>query len=406
MTLRRVFLTAMCLSLMLAAGCGDGSERTASASADSDERQVPRFEVDPFWPRPLPNNWVIGSVGGIAVDARDHVWIAHRPQSLNPETEAPAGRNTPAGACCTAAPPVLEFDPGGTLVSSWGGPGEGYDWPVTVHGITVDHRDRVWIGGADARDAHVLTFTREGRFLRQFGRPGASQGSHDPVNFGRPAKISIDPAVNEAYVADGYGNRRVVVLDTETGARKRFWGAYGSPPDDADSGAYDPDAPPAKQFRNPVHCAEPSRDRLVYVCDRTNNRIQVFRADGTYVRELIVEPRTLGAGAVWDIAFSRDAGQRYLYVADGTNERIHVVERESMEILTSFGGGGRQPGQFFGVHSIATDSRGNIYTAETFEGKRVQKFVDRGRMPVPAVPAGPAWPAATAVPPDASRSPE
>jgi hypothetical protein len=179
------------------------------------------------------------------------------------------------------------------------------------------------IGGADASDAHILTFTRAGQFLKQFGTPGAGQSSHDPVNFGRVAKISIDPAADEAYVADGYGNRRIVVLDADSGARKRYWGAYGSAPGDADPGAYDPDAPPAPQFRNPVHCAEPSLDGLVYVCDRVDDRIQVFRTDGTFVRELFVEPRTRGAGSVWDIAFSRGPEQRYLYVADGTNERIH-----------------------------------------------------------------------------------
>jgi DNA-binding beta-propeller fold protein YncE len=362
------------------------------STTDGDARMAPRFEVDPFWPKPLPDNWVIGSAAGVAVDELDHVWIVHRPESLNTETEATAGINTPAGACCSPAPPVLEFDPEGTLVGAWGGPGAGYDWPVTIHGIAVDARGHVWIGGADAADAHILTFTRDGRFVLQLGRPGASRGSGDSVNFGRVAKISIDPSASEAYVADGYGNRRVVVLDVETGARQRSWGAYGNPPDDADPGPYDPDAPPLSQFRNPVHCAEPSADGLVYVCDRTNDRIQVFRTDGTFVRELFVEPRTLGAGSVWDIAFSRDPEQTYLYVADGTNARIHIVERASMEILTSFGGGGRQPGQFFGVHSIATDSRGNIYTTETFEGKRVQKFIDRGLAPVPDGPHGPPWP--------------
>jgi DNA-binding beta-propeller fold protein YncE len=388
---RASLLVISCLAAMLHTACGRVADAPASADAGED-RVVPHFEVDPFWPKPLPDNWVIGSVGGISVDERDHVWIVHRPQSLNRETEATAGVNTPAGACCVAAPPVLEFDPDGNVVSAWGGPADGYDWPGTVHGITVDQEGRVWIGGADASDAHILTFTRDGQFLRQFGTPRASQGSHDPVNFGHVAKVSIDPAANEAYVADGYGNRRVVVLDAASGARKRDWGAYGSRPDDADPGAYDPDAPPAPQFRNPVHCAEPSLDGLVYVCDRVNDRIQVFRTDGTFVRELLVEPRTRGAGSVWDIAFSSDPEQRYLYVADGTNERIHIVERASMEILTSFGGGGRQPGQFFGVHSIATDSSGNVYTAETFEGKRLQKFIDRGRTPVPAGPLGPAWP--------------
>ena len=219
-----------------------------------------------------------------------------------------------------------------------------------------------------------------------------NQGSNDPVNFWRVAKISIDAAANEAFVADGYGNKRVVVLDVNTGARKRYWGAYGNMPDDTDLGPYDPAAPPAQQFRNPVHCAEPSLDGFVYVCDRVNDRIQVFRKDGTFVSELMVAPETRGAGSVWDIAFSKDPQQTYIYLADGLNERVYIIERESMEILTSFGDGGRQPGQFFGVHSIATDSQGNIYTTETYEGKRLQKFVYRGLAAIPSASQGALWP--------------
>ena len=383
-------IASVCLSLagLLLAGCDNGSVAPADVAAAA-ERTAPRFEVDPFWPKPLPNHWVIGSAIGVSVDSRDHVWIIHRQQSLNGETEASAGQNAPAGECCSPAPPVLEFDPQGNLVGSWGGPGEGYDWPTSNHGITVDHMDNVWIGGNDVNDAHILKFTRAGKFLLQLGKPRAS---NDPVNFGRVAKISIDPVANEAFVADGYGNKRVVVLDVATGARKRYWGAYGNRPDDTELGPYDPSAPPAQQFRNPVHCAEPSLDGLLYVCDRVNDRIQVFQKDGTFVSELRVAPETRGAGSVWDIAFSKDPAQTYIYLADGLNERIYIIERKSMEILTSFGDGGRQPGQFFGVHSIATDSAGNIYTTETYEGKRLQKFVYLGLAPIPAEPQGAVWP--------------
>jgi DNA-binding beta-propeller fold protein YncE len=206
------------------------------------------------------------------------------------------------------------------------------------------------------------------------------------------AKISVDPMANEAYVADGYGNKRVVVIDMNTGERKRYWGAYGNKPDDTDLGPYDPDAPLAQQFRNPVHCAEPSNDGLLYVCDRVNDRIQVFRKDGTFVSELRVAPESRGDGSVWDIAFSKDPGQAYIYLADGLNERVYVIDRKEMKILTSFGDGGRQPGQFFGVHSIATDSQGNIYTTETYEGKRLQKFVYRGLAPIPGESQGVVWP--------------
>ncbi|HEX7079447.1 MAG TPA: hypothetical protein VF329_00335 [Gammaproteobacteria bacterium] len=397
MNRRTAFLGLFGTAIVLA-GCGGppaaqpaGGE--GGAAGEGGERMAPRFEVDPFWPKPLPNHWILGSAVGVSVDSRDHVWIIHRPQSLNMQTEASAGTNAPADGCCTAAPPVLEFDPEGDLVGYWGGPGEGYDWPQSNHGITVDHMDNVWIGGNGENDAHILKFSRDGRFLLQIGEPGASGGSNDTENFGRVAKISIDPVENEAYVADGYGNRRVAVLDANTGELLRYWGAYGNRPDDTDLGPYDPSAPPARQFRNPVHCAQPSVDRLIYVCDRVNDRIQVFHPDGTFVSELRVAPETRGAGSVWDIAFSKDPEQTYIYLADGLNERIYIIERESMEILTSFGDGGRQPGQFFGVHSIATDSQGNIYTTETYEGKRLQKFVFRGLAPVPGEPQGAPWPA-------------
>jgi DNA-binding beta-propeller fold protein YncE len=375
-----LFVAAGCAGL---AACGRESANEASTAA-ADARMAPAFEVDPFWPKPLPNHWVIGSAIGVSVDSRDHVWIIHRQGSLNEETEASAGINTPRGECCTAAPPVLEFDPEGNLVGSWGGPGEGFDWPQSNHGITVDHMDNIWIGGNGENDAHILKFTRAGRLLLQLGEPGASGGSNDTMNFGRVAKVSLDPEANEAYVADGYGNKRVAVLDMSTGAFKRYWGAYGNRPDDTDLGPYDPNDPPAQQFRNPVHCAEPTADGLLYVCDRANDRIQVFRKDGSFVDELMVAPQTLGAGSVWDIAFSKDPDQTYIYLADGLNERIYVILRESLDILTSFGDGGRQPGQFFGVHSIATDSMGNIYTTETYEGKRLQRFVYRGLAPIPA----------------------
>ena len=193
-------------------------------------------------------------------------------------------------------------------------------------------------------------------------------------------------------MADGYGNRRVAVLDASTGEFKRYWGAYGNRPDDTPVPPYDPEDPPAQQFRSPVHCAEISNDKLVYVCDRASDRVQVFQRDGTFVMEAFIAPATLGSGSTWDIAFSRDPGQRFVYLADGSNEKVHVIERESMEVLTTFGTGGRQPSQFFGVHSIATDSEGNVYTTETYEGKRVQKFVYMGMGPVTEMDQGAVWP--------------
>jgi DNA-binding beta-propeller fold protein YncE len=376
MSMRRLLVGAGFAAALLALGALEISlERAASAQAAV---QAPRFEVDPFWPKPLPNNWVLGETIGLGLDAQDHVWIVHR-------------QNRVAANEGTGAPWVLEFDPAGNLVGHWGGPGEGYDWPKSNHGIFIDYKDNVWIGGNDATDAHILKFTRSGKLLMQLGHPGQSKGSNDTENFGRVAKIFVDPKANEAYIADGYGNRRVAVLDADTGKFKRYWGAYGHKPDDTNIGAYNPDAPLAQQFRTPVHCADLSNDGLLYVCDRPNDRLQVFKPDGTFVKEKVIAKKTLGDGSVWDVAFSRDPEQKYMYMADGKNEKIYVMDRQSLEILTSFGDGGRQPGQFFGVHSIATDSKGNLYTTETYQGRRLQKFVYKGIGPVKK-DQGTVWP--------------
>jgi hypothetical protein len=355
------------------------AQSALQAAADKQTVEVPLFEVDPLWPKPLPNHWILGSTIGVGIDSRDHVYIVHRGlPTLDERTEAGATSDPPTGECCLPAPPVLEFDPEGNLINSWGGPGQGYTWPNSNHGIALDHMDNVWIGGNGAGDSHVLKFTRAGQFLLEIGIPGQEPNSNAMDHFGRVAKIAFDQEAGEAYFADGYSNRRVAVIDMSSGEIKRYWGAYGNRPDDTPIGRFDPDAPLPQQFRTPVHCAEPANDGLVYVCDRPNNRIQVFNEDGTFVKEIQIAPRTLGDGAIWDIAFSRDPEQRFMYVADGKNMKMYVLDRQSLEILTSFGDGGRQPGQFFAVHSIATDSEGNIYTTETYEGKRVQKFVYRG----------------------------
>jgi hypothetical protein len=267
------------LAALVTLGIGQHALEQEAAAQGGRTVQAPRFEVDPLWPRPLPNNWLLGMAIGVAVDAQDHIWIVHRPDTLS-ENEAAADQNPPTAACCRKAPPILEFDQAGTLVGHWGGPGEGYDWPQSNHGITVDHKDNVWIGGNVGTDAHVLKFTRSGKFLAQFGHPGKNTGSNDPENFGRVAKIFVDGKTNEAYISDGYGNKRVVVIDADTGKFKRYWGAYGNKPDDTNLGPYDPEAPPAQQFRTPVHCAELSNDGFVYVCDRPNDRIQVFDRNG------------------------------------------------------------------------------------------------------------------------------
>ena len=318
--------------------------------------QAPRFEVDPMWPKPLPNHWVMGNVIGVSVDARDHIWIIHRQGSLeameNYAAANPPGPKRQKGVveseCCLPAPPVLEFDEEGNLLAHWGGEdGDGYVWPDSNHGITVDYKGNVWIGGngrgtppggrggqggaagrgaaaaplsteaneagpargagrgpAYYHDSMILKFTQDGKFLMGIGKAGASKGSNDVENLGLPAKIFVDPKTNEVYVADGYGNKRVIVFDADTGKYKRHWGAYGNKPDDTNLGPYKPDAPLAQQFRNPVHCADLSNDGLLYVCDRVNDRIQVFKPDGTFVKEKVLYKNTLGDGSVWDIAFS------------------------------------------------------------------------------------------------------
>ena len=402
---RTVLAGTALVAAILALGVGQAALEAAQGAAV----EVPVFEVDPFWPKPLPNHWILGSTIGVGVDSKDHVFIVHRGYAtLTARTEAGLDTKPQTGECCAAAPPILEFDPGGTLVNSWGGPATGYDWPLSNHGIAIDDRDNVWIGGngtctdslvtaaacprSGSIDSFILKFTHDGKLLMEIGVPHQTMNSSSMTSFGRVAKISFDPGNNEAFVADGYSNHRVAVLDMNSGKIKRFWGAYGKAPSDTNLGRYDPDAPLAPQFRTPVHCAEPSNDGLVYVCDRPNNRIQVFRKDGSFVKEQRIAPRTLGDGAVWDIAFSRDPGQKYLYLADGKNEKIYVMDRQSLEILTSFGDGGRQPGQFFAVHSIATDSKGNLYTTETYEGKRVQKFVYKGIRRVTARNQGVVWP--------------
>ncbi len=370
-----------------------GAAQATLGASDRQMVQAPRFEVDPMWPKPLPNHWLLGSAIGVGVDSRDHVYIIHRGDTtLNQRTEAGMKANPPIGECCQSAPPIVEFDPEGNLVRAWGGPGEGFEWPTSNHGITIDDKDNVWIGGNGPADSHILKFTRDGKFLLQIGKSKQPPNSNDSTHFGRVAKVSFDVKAQEAYIADGYGNRRVAVIDMNSGTLKRFWGAYGEKPDDARTPPYDPSAPLIRQFRTPVHCAEPTNDGLVYVCDRPNDRIQVFRKNGEFVKEVRVAPQTRGDGSVWDIAFSRDAAQKYLYLADGKNERIYVMDRQSLEILTSFGDGGRQPGQFFAVHSIATDSKGNIFTTETYEGKRLQKFTYKGIGSVTRANQGVVWP--------------
>jgi DNA-binding beta-propeller fold protein YncE len=377
------------------------AERSLEASAREDMVTAPKFEVDPMWPKPLPNKWVMGNVIGVGVDARDHVFIVHRADTPT-AAELAAAQSPPTGECCIAAPPVIEFDPAGNVVAAWGGPpaDKSYIWPSSNHGIAVDDKGNVWIGGNgngiaaidQGPDSHILKFTHDGKYLTTIGVCCKAVNSNTTEHFGKVAKISFDFKAQEAFIADGYGNHRAAVVDMGTGKVKRYWGAYGNVPSDSNFGPYNPDAPLISQFRTPVHCAEPSNDGLVYVCDRPNDRIQVFTKEGKFVKEKQIAPRTLGDGSIWDIAWSKDPAQKYMYLADGKNERVYILDRVSLEMLTSFGEGGRQPGQWFAVHSIATDSKGNIFTTETYEGKRIQKFTYKGIGQVTRANQGVLWP--------------
>jgi DNA-binding beta-propeller fold protein YncE len=384
---------------------------------------APSFQVDPLWPKPLPNHWLLGSVTGVAVDSRDHIWIVHRGyDSMTARTEIGAATNPKTSEeCCVPAPPVLEFDTAGNLVSHWGGPGEKYDWPVSPGGIAVDSKGSVWItaagppeipgsanatagrgrgtaaapGGASAaqgragggaaegggtvavtqagrggggranappkpQDAQVLKFSRTGDFLLQIGKAGTTGDNASTTALNRPAGVDVDPSGGEVYVADGFVNQRVVVFDAATGAYKRHWVGDGA------------------SALKTVSCAKVAKDGTVYVCDRGNNRVQAFDKNGKLLKQGGVSAETRGTGSVWDVALSRDPQQRYLYVADGHDQKIFILRRDTLETVGSFGDGGRYPGTFYAVGSIAVDSRGNIYTGENLEGKRLQKFMPKG----------------------------
>jgi DNA-binding beta-propeller fold protein YncE len=371
------WLVAAAVLVPAAALAQNAATLPRDSGAAGNRTAVPQFQVDPLWPKPLPGNWLLGQVGGITVDRFDRIWVVQRPNSLTPRERA-AEANPPAAKCCTAAPPVLVFDQSGNLLRHWGGPGEGYQWPEIEHGIYIDDRDFVWLAGSGKTDGQILKFTMDGRFVLQIGSSGARSGvgpdSNATDRLGSPADIAVDTTAREVFVADGYANRRVVVFDSETGAYKRHWGAYGHRPSDEKTPPYDPSKPPSAQFGNPVHCVRIDKDGLLFVCDRTNDRVQIFRKDGTFLSEHFYQRDTLGTGSVYELVFSPDKEQKFIYMADGANGEIRIIDHTSMDVLATFGRIGRQAGQFTSLHNIAVDHQGNIFTAEVTTGERIQKF--------------------------------
>jgi DNA-binding beta-propeller fold protein YncE len=407
--MRRAVLMSAAAAVAVVSGWTAWQFQTGVVQAHNEDR--PRFEVDADWPKPLPNNWIVGQVAGIAVDRHDHIWIIQRPNSLtddeagaeprfpiNPATTAT--RTAARSDCCKAAPSVMKFNRRGDLLAAWGGPADpGFltkrcvaipgttqanscDWPNNEHGIYVDHNDYVYVAGNGGANNQVLKFTADGTFVYQIGNPGAFAGgrSNDTKGdrngrplLGQPADTEVDPLTNELYIADGYQNKRVLVVDAADGKYKRHWGAFGNVPSDAAPLPYNPGVIDT-QFRNPVHCVRVANDGLVYVCDRVNNRYHVFTKAGKFVDEVLLDRDTLGNGAMWDIDFSPDRRQKYLYNADGENNRLVVFNRSSGDVIAKVSRNGRSAGQFHWVHNLAVDSRGNIYTAEVDTGKRAQKF--------------------------------
>jgi DNA-binding beta-propeller fold protein YncE len=338
------------------------------ANAQQQPRDVPTFAVDASWPN-VPPQWKLGDVSSVAVDAQDNVYVLHRPRTLKPEDAA------------KAAPPVMVFDAAGRFVKSWGGPGSGFDWPEREHGIHIDYKGFAWIGGNQCptsgtpglkpvADDALLKFTLDGKFVMQIGKSNQSKGDTDTANVHRAADAWVLPRTNELFVADGYGNHRVIVFDADTGAFKRTWGAFGKPPGGVDNCAIigpksflAGEGPP--DF-NVAHAIRVSNDGMVYLADRENRRVQTFTIDGKFVKQLLHTATPFAR----DLALSPDPEQQFLYVGNG--KAIAVVDRKTLDIV----GEVKVAGQLGGGHQIETDSKGNIYIAQTTAG--LQKLVFKG----------------------------
>jgi DNA-binding beta-propeller fold protein YncE len=364
----------VCLAAMLAASvCMIGNVNAQSAA------RAPQFKVDPTWPT-IPSNWVLGEVTSISVDRNDNIWVLHVPQSIPEDNRA------------NAAPPVLQFDASGKLLTSWGGPNNSPEWLGREHGIFVDANDFVWIGGRagwprqttpGVSDDMIMKFTMTGKLVMQIGRSGASTGNLDTENVHQATDVFVDTQAKEVYAADGYGNKRVIVFDSETGKFKRMWGAFGNPPP-ATFAANAPTPQPQTTPEGPPefglpHAIKLSRDGTVYLADRINNRIQMFTREGKFLKQVHVTNEGSDVVPVpAGFAFSPDPAQQFLYVVDSGPMRVVIFDRQSMTQIGVVGMKGANAGEFDIVHHMAVDSKGNLYTAEIVNNRRAQKFVLAG----------------------------
>lgn len=363
--------------------------RSNAAEASASGSQMPNFKVDPKWPT-IPNGWTLGQVSDVAVDSQDNIWILQRPRTVKPGV--------------STGPPVMIFGPDGKYVRGWGGPGEGYDWPKTEHGIFIDYKGNVWICGS-GRDDQVLKFTNEGKFVMQLGHGGHDKTNQNTADFWMPTDAFVYPQTNEVFISDGYGNKRIIVFDADSGKFKRMWGAFGNVPSDSPESTivaamsgrraptnpnrtlanqFDPNDPGPSQF-DTVHDVKISHDGLVYVADRGGKRVQVFTIMGKYVAQVWVDRWCEQAGegcgngqTAASVAFSSDPAQQFLFVGSRSPARVWVFDRKTLQPLESFGRPGIGPGEFDALHEMATDSHGNLYVTEVEDGRRVQKFVFGG----------------------------